>query len=281
MTSLCIPRTPFHWPGSKARLMRTILPLLPPHHHYVSVFGGTGADLLAKPRSRVETFNDLDKDVVGFFRVLADAATRRALCRRVEATAYSRREYEYAFRVLRAAGHDPVTRAWAFLVAANQGLAGAAAVSPRASASDWGYVRRGTSPAARWPRLPARLEAVAARFRGVQIENRPWEDVLRRYDDPGALFFLDPPYLPSARACEVYRHEMAEDDHRRLLRAVVRLRGRAVLTGYAGPLYDEYLAGWPSVRLRQKCLIARGGDKPPRDEVIWVSRGAERRGASS
>jgi hypothetical protein len=45
-----------------------------------------------------------------------------------------------------------------------------------------------------------------------------------------------------------------------------------VLTGYASPLYDEHLSGWPSVRLRQKCLIARGCNKPFRDEVIWVSR---------
>jgi DNA adenine methylase len=258
--------------------MPMILPLLPAHHHYVSVFGGPGADLLAKPRSRVETFNDIDGDIVGFFRVLAGPSTRRSLCRRIEATAYSRREYESASRVLRTKGPDPVTRAWAFLVAANQARVGVAAVSPKARASDWGYVRRGTSPAAVWPRLPDRLEAVAARFRGVQIENRPWEDVLRRYDGPDTLFFLDPPYLPSTRKCEVYRHEMTEGDHRRLLGTVVRLRGRVVLTGYASPLYDAYLSGWNVTRIRSKCQIAR--DKPLREEVIWVSRKSGRREVS-
>jgi DNA adenine methylase len=281
MTSRCIPPNPFVWPGSKARLMPTILPLLPPHHHYISVFGGTGADMLAKPRSRVETFNDLDKAVVGFFQVLADSKTLRALCRRIETTAYSRREYENAFHVLRSENSDPVTQAWAFLVAANQGQAAAAAVSSKARMSNWGYVRRGTSPAARWPRLPTRLEAVAARFKAVQIENRPWEDILRRYDAPDALFFLDPPYLPSTRTCHVYRHEMSEDDHRRLLRAILRLSGRAVITGYASPLYQEFLAGWQAVHVPQKCLIARGKAKPLRDEVIWVSRGPGQRQVSS
>lgn len=273
-------RNSFVWPGSKARLMPSIVRFLPHHAHYVSVFGGTGADILGKPRSPVETFNDLNENVVGQFRVLGDAPARRSLCRRVEATAYSRRAYEAALRVLREDGHDPVTRAWAFLTAANQKRAGAAPDSPRTIASGWGYVRRGVSPAWHWPRLPARLEAVAARFRGVQIENRPWEDVVARYDAPDALFFLDPPYLPSTRACDVYRHEMSEDDHRRLLATVTRLRGKVVLTGYASPLYDEYLAGWRAVRRPQKCLIARGPVKPVREEVVWVSPEPGRRGVS-
>jgi DNA adenine methylase len=263
-------RNPFSWPGSKARLMPKILPLLPPHHHYISVFGGTGADLLRKPRSRVETFNDLDRDVVALFRVLADSRSRRALLRRIEATAYSRREFKSAFITLRGDEEDPVTRAWAFLVAANQKQVGTAPVSPKASKSGWGYVRRGTSPAALWPRMPARLEAVAARFKGVQIENRPWEDILRRYDAPDALFFLDPPYLPSTRKCEVYRHEMSEADHSRLLDAVLRLSGRAVITGYASTLYAEALKDWKAVPVDQKCLISRGVSKPVRNEVIWV-----------
>ena len=268
---LTAPSNPFPWPGSKARLMPTIVGLMPDHVHYVDVFGGTGASILRKPRSRAETFNDLNADVVNLFRVLADADARRALVRWIAATCYSRREFERAHRLLGSGESDPVARAWAFVVAANQRQVGAAPDAARAKASSWGYARLGPGPARAWPRLPERLLAVAGRFRGVQIENRPWDDILARYDSPETLFYLDPPYLPSTRRCAVYKHEMTEGDHRRLLSAVRKVRGRVILSGYASPLYAEALADWTAVRAEIRCLISRGATKPVREERIWLN----------
>jgi DNA adenine methylase len=63
---------PFAYFGGKTRLARQIVDLLPPHEHYVEPYAGSLAVLLAKPRSRMETVNDIDRDLVTFWKVLRD-----------------------------------------------------------------------------------------------------------------------------------------------------------------------------------------------------------------
>src|SRR4051812_6712162 len=61
------------YPGSKWRSFRDLVPLIPPHEHFVCLFGGSGAEMLRKPPSPLESFNDIDQNVTNFFRVLRDA----------------------------------------------------------------------------------------------------------------------------------------------------------------------------------------------------------------
>lgn len=58
--------------GGKSRLANKIIELFPRHRHYVEVFGGSGAILFSKPRSKIETYNDINGELVNFFRVLRD-----------------------------------------------------------------------------------------------------------------------------------------------------------------------------------------------------------------
>src|SRR6266852_106053 len=64
----------FGWYGGKFNHLDWLLPLLPAAHHYCEPFGGSAAVLLNREPSLVETFNDLDGDVVNFFRVLREGA---------------------------------------------------------------------------------------------------------------------------------------------------------------------------------------------------------------
>ena len=70
-------RSLFRWAGSKARMMPKLIPLMPYHNLYVSLFGGSAADILYKWMSKVEVYNDLNKDVVNCFRVLRSDKLRR------------------------------------------------------------------------------------------------------------------------------------------------------------------------------------------------------------
>src|SRR5690625_4153363 len=88
-------KPPFPYFGGKTRLAGSIIDLLPPHEHYVEPFGGSLAVLLTKPRSRMETVNDLDGDLQTFWRVLRDQSSE--LARVCTLTPHSRAEYTAAF----------------------------------------------------------------------------------------------------------------------------------------------------------------------------------------
>jgi DNA adenine methylase len=85
-------RPPFAYYGGKTKLAGTIAALLPDHLHYVEPFAGSLAVLLAKPRSRMETVNDLDGALINFWRVLRDRPLE--LARVCALTPHSRAEWE-------------------------------------------------------------------------------------------------------------------------------------------------------------------------------------------
>ncbi len=64
--------SPFKWVGGKSRLRKQIIPLLPKHSCYVELFSGAAWVLFGKPPSDVEVLNDIDQDLVTFFRVIKE-----------------------------------------------------------------------------------------------------------------------------------------------------------------------------------------------------------------
>ena len=86
---------PFRYFGGKTRQAERIASLLPPHEHYVEPFAGSLAVLLAKPRSRMETVNDLDQDLMTFWRVLRDDPDGLAAV--MALTPHSRAEHGLAY----------------------------------------------------------------------------------------------------------------------------------------------------------------------------------------
>jgi DNA adenine methylase len=183
-------------------------------------------------------------------------------------TPFSDAEYRLAMRRL-PTDADPVERARR-LVARH-----AMQVSPdvRQSATAGSGFRRYTGSARRiaaadWARFPDALADLTARLQDVIVERAPAVETMRRHDRPGALHYVDPPYVHSTRA-EVrkgYAHEMSDDAHRELLDCLLGLRGMAVVSGYASRLYDEALAGW-----RRVTRVVSDHARQRREEVLWIS----------
>mgnify|MGYP001393669852 CR=1 FL=1 len=84
----------FGWYGGKYSHLDWLLPLLPEAHHYCEPFAGSAAVLLNRPPSPVETYNDLDGEVVNFFRVLR--GQKDALIEAIGLTPFSREEFSEA-----------------------------------------------------------------------------------------------------------------------------------------------------------------------------------------
>ncbi len=143
----------------------------------------------------------------------------------------------------------------------------------------WGYelcgAQRSGSRAHSFATAVENLPRFAERFRRVQVDQLDWRDCLERYDRPGVVFYLDPPYHPDTRGRDrgnAYRHDLDAAGHEDLLDRVARLRGSVLISGYPHPLYDRALAGAGFERHEHahnstaaRCAHGRG----PRIEVVW------------
>jgi hypothetical protein len=86
------------------------------------------------------------------------------------------------------------------------------------------------------------LPKIAARLRGVEIYHADAMDLIERFDGPETLFYIDPPYVHAARtARDAYKHVISVAAHKRLLDAILNVRGMVALSGYRNPLYDSAL----------------------------------------
>lgn len=271
---------PFYWLGGKSRQAAWLVSLLPPHRIYVEVFGGSAAVLLAKPPSPVEVYNDIDEGLVTFFRVLRDPGKFRRFERLVRLTPYSRLEWGECLASWDACSDD-VERAWRWYVVAAMSYGGL-------FGNSWGRTVRKSSrgmaeAVSRWLGGVERLPEVAARMLRVIVECRDWREVIPLYDSPETVFFADPPYVPDVRRDGGYRHEMALADHGELVRALLGIRGAAVLCGYRHEVYAPLeRAGWvrydrPTVchaagHTRCNGVLGEGAAwaAQPRVESVWV-----------
>lgn len=87
-------RSPITWVGGKGLMVGKLLKLLPPHRHYVEVFGGGASLLSAKgPAGGVEVYNDIDAGLVHFFRTLRDPKLFWEFYVKAISTPYSRLEH--------------------------------------------------------------------------------------------------------------------------------------------------------------------------------------------
>lgn len=261
--------------GGKYLIAPWIVGYLPEHDIYLEPFGGSAAVLLAKGPSRVEVLNDLDKDVVVFFRVLRDRPDE--LQRAVRLTPFSRYEYELAREPYE--GDDDLERARRLFVLSWQGFGGLM----RGNVTGWRSPTRRVDPnaggcsvaATTWSRLN-HLKDLAERLRRVSIECRPALELLPAYDLPLAVYYVDPPYLLGVRRRprRAYRHEIHDDDHVELLDALNGLEhASVVLSGYHHELYEARLGGWEMVsRPATTNNAAR-----PSTEVLWLNPAAQAR----
>lgn len=256
---------PFQYYGSKARLAPWIVSHIPEHLAYIEPFAGSAAILLAKPRSRYEVINDLNGDVVNFWRVLRERHDE--LVGVLQLTPYARAEYLES-RDSQAPASDALERARVFFVRASMAF-NASTARVGYSASSPG--KNGHKPTTFRRRIDARLAEVAERMRDVELENVDALTLLRRWRRPQSVAYLDPPYVGTARASH---GDYATDNggnafHAEIMSAVGDFPGVVILSGYPGSPYDEL--GW---RREERTVAAHTSNTPgaSRTECLWINR---------
>jgi DNA adenine methylase len=260
----------FGWYGGKFSHLDWLLPLLPPCRHYCEPFGGSAAVLINRMPSPVETYNDVDEEVVNFFRVLREK--KDELLYLIGMTPFSRREFLMAIKTNGNGKYlSDVERARRFFVRARQvrtGLAQTASIGRWANCLNTS--RAGMAGAvSRWLGSVAGLDFIASRLLRVQIENDSATNVIQRYDSAETLFYCDPPYPHESRGdSKAYTFEMSDDDHRRLCHLLHSVKGKVAISGYDCDLMHELYKDWHIHREKPKKAMSI---KKERQEVLWTN----------
>ena len=263
---VCRPALRYH--GGKFRLAQWVMRFFPSHTCYVEPFGGAAGVLLQKERTYAEVYNDLDGDVVNFFSVLRDSRQRAALIEACRLTPYAREEFEQAWQPT----DEPIERARRLAIRAQMGF-GSAGATKGATGFRIDTKREYGTAQSGWVEYPDAIAEAGRRLQGVLIENRHATDVMLQHDATTTLHFVDPPYLHEtrqlrgARGC--YRHEMDDEDHLELLKALRQLCGMVVLCGYPSDMYNYELRGWE--RHTKLARISAGRGTSLRTEVLWLN----------
>ena len=213
--------SPFGWPGGKRNLKKTLLAAIPEHKAYVEVFAGSAKLLFAKEPSPWEILNDINDELVNFFRVAKHRPSE--LAERLEHDLIAAGRFSELKR-------DPpkeseIERAlrFAYLTWYSFGSKGDNFASMQIK-----HLLTAKCPV-RKPLIRVRglLADVAERLRNVLVENRDFAECIRRYDCPDTFFYCDPPYTEFS---DNGRYKPLGERKRELFQVLALIKGRFLLS---------------------------------------------------
>ena len=252
--------------GGKKQLAGRLAALIEatPHDLYGEVFAGmAGVFFRRSTAPKVEVLNDLSRDVITFFRVLQHHY--QALMDMLKWQLSSRAEFE------RLVGQDPerltdLQRAARFLYLQRLAFGG------KVAGRTFGIARSQPAPF-NVLALAETLHAAHERLVGVWLECLPWDAFLDRWDKPGALFFLDPPY----HGTEHYygRGLFERADFQRMADRLATLQGRFILTINDHPHIREAFAAF-HMETAEVTYSTGGGRQGPRPAGEMIIQNSQR-----
>lgn len=217
--------SPIKWVGGKSRMRKTIIELLPKHSCYVEVFGGAAWVLFGKPVSDVEILNDIDQELINFFRVIRERPDD--FIDSFDLELVSRAEFE-RLSALDTHSLNALERAHRFYYLIMAGWGGELNY-PRfqTSISDGGH---GNRLIGALKTLRERIDPIHTRLKTVIIENLSWQACVDRYDRTGCVMYLDPPYPGNGVN---YYHNMRDwKDHEQLAHRLKQTKCQWILSSY-------------------------------------------------
>jgi DNA adenine methylase len=208
------------WKGGKSKLYKQIEPQIPEHDCYCEPFAGAAWVLFRKDPalSRSEVINDINGDLVSFFRVVKYHL--KALVEELEWILSSRSEFQKQ-KDLDPQHLTDVQRSARFFYLLKAGFGG------RIVKPTYGYATT-KRPMFNLARLQDDLLQAHWRLADVFIENLPFADVIARYDRPRTFFYIDPPY----DGCEDHYGKgiFAHEDFAFLANQLHTIQGRFLLS---------------------------------------------------
>lgn len=248
--------SPIKWMGGKFRLRKRIVEMLPQDHLcYVEVFGGAGWVLFSKTPSKVEVFNDINGELINFFKVIRNQpAEFIEVCNYLLAS----REIFEEYKKTRPDCLTEVERAVRFYYLVHFSF-GSRMQSFIISPSGVKIVLK---------TLEHEIKQTRERLLNTIIENRDFELLIKSYDRSTSLFYCDPPYYGLTGYRTQGSGEFTVKDHLRLRDALARTKGRFLLSINDHPDIRELYQGFNFVNVDVRYSVSRMDKSSLKKELL-------------
>lgn len=252
-------KTPITYYGGKQTMLKHLLVMIPEHRIYCEPFFGGGALFFAKPKAEVEVINDVNGEVVNFFKVLKTKFP--ALQKEIQATLHSRELYKKAMKIYNnPKGHSDVDRAWALWTATNQGFAG--------MIGSWGFGTTNSKEKSLANKRENFINVYEERLKTVQVENNDALKVIARCNEKDAFIYCDPPYIGSDQG---HYSGYTEAQYKTLLDALAKLKGKFLLSSYPSKILSQYIKKykWKTKSVEKFVAVTKLTDKKKTEMLVY------------
>lgn len=275
MNSSCSIKSPLPRVGGKNLLKNSIIRHIPKHKVFVEVFAGSCIISLTKKPSETTIVNDIDSNLISFWKILQDKEKRKELISSLDNMLYSRtmwNEIRERWK-LGIFPDNPINKIaeWFFL-------------NRTCYASDikhGGFIgyAEGRNMCKTFRNSINHLDEVGEIIKYWIIENLNHKDCISRFDSYSTVFYIDAPYyLPDSR--NYYAGSFTLQDHKELAKILNNIKGRALVSHYECDTYNQLYQGWnkytfESFKGSSKTDIGKG--KPKTTEALYCNFKSEAR----
>lgn len=230
--------SPIRWLGGKRYLKKHLVSIMPPHINYIEVFSGALWVLLEKEPSKLEIFNDINGDLINFYKVIQDENKYQELINKIYYTPSSRELFdEYDKKLLHKDYSNDIDRAFYFYYLLKLAFGGNIHRKKRTFA-----IHKDGRKLINRDKFIEEFVQLHERIKHCYIENKDYQYILKKYDSKDSLFFCDPPYLDGSE--ELYSNNFNEEEYKKLKETLSKLKGKFILTtkksDFTMELFKEY-----------------------------------------
>lgn len=261
-------RPPFKCHGGKFYLSQWIIENMPENYQkfdYLEPFCGAASVFINKePSEDREIINDLDKKVIAIMKTLRDEP--EAFIKKVRNTTYSERVFK---RELNRTEFESE-----FDIAFNEFVLRRMSRGGLKKAFAWSNRERGGQPGDvnAWKTIVKELPKISERLKKVFILNKPATEVINAFNYENMLCYCDPPYVPDSRTSKnTYECELDTDGHIALANALLKFKGKVILSGYQSTLYKRLYADWRCIKKKVANHASQDKTKAIKVECLWVN----------
>jgi DNA adenine methylase len=254
-------KTPVTYWGGKQQLTPKILSLIPPHERYNEPFFGGGAIFFAKQPAEIEFINDINGEMVNFYRTLKLKFDELKI--EIDCTLHSEFQHNQALEIYaNPLNNNDVLRAWAVWMLSHQSFNACLTGS-------WSvFIAKNKAKQIQWHKDVFTI-AYVRRLERTSIFCRDAISVIKSTDTPTTFHYVDPPYYNADMG---HYGGYTEQNFENLLIVLTKIEGKFMLSSYQSELLNKYTkqAGWYTINIEM--IKASGhGSGSTKTEVITVN----------